>query len=85
MAERRARERGHVYQRPNVTWRVIVSAGRDPITKRDRRLTGTAKTAKEAERLRTRLLAQIDERRVPNTKATVRYLLERWLETPTWS
>lgn len=81
MAERRVRERGHIHQRPNGTYRVIVYAGRDPVTRRERRLTGTARTPREAERLRTRLLAQVDERRVPNTKATVRQLLDRWLDT----
>src|SRR4029453_18530914 len=81
MAERRVRARGHIQQRPNGTYRVIVYAGRDPFTRRERRLTGTANTPREAERLRTRLLAQVDGQRVPNTKATVRQLLDRWLET----
>jgi integrase len=81
MAERRVRGRGHIHQRPNGTYRVIVYAGMDPITRRERRLTGTASTPREAERLRTRLLAQVDGQRVPNTKATVRQLLDRWLET----
>jgi integrase len=81
MAERRVRARGHIHQRPNGTYRVIVYAGRDPFTRRERRLTGTATTPREAERLRTRLLAQVDGQRLPNTKATVRHLLDRWLET----
>jgi integrase len=81
MAERRVRARGHIQQRPNGTYRVIVYAGRDPFTRRERRLTGTASTPREAERLRTRLLGQVDGQRLPNTKATVRQLLDRWLET----
>jgi hypothetical protein len=81
MAKRRVRARGHIQQRPNGTYRVIVYAGRDPFTRRERRLTGTASTPREAERLRTRLLAQVDGQRLPNTKATVRQLLDRWLET----
>jgi hypothetical protein len=60
MAERRLRARGHIHQRPNGTYQVIVYAGRDPFTRCERRLTGTANTPREAERLRTRLLAQVD-------------------------
>ncbi|MEN3309767.1 MAG: integrase, partial [Micromonosporaceae bacterium] len=36
--------------------------------------------AREAEKARTRLLSQVDERRNPRTKATVNQLLDRWLE-----
>ena len=36
--------------------------------------------ARGAERVRTRLLNQVDERRNPRTKATVNQLLDRWLE-----
>jgi integrase len=36
--------------------------------------------ARDAERVRTRLLNQVDERRNPRTKATVNQLLDRWLE-----
>jgi integrase len=35
---------------------------------------------REAERSRTRLLAQVDERRNPRTRATVNQLLGRWLD-----
>jgi len=36
--------------------------------------------ANEAEKVRTRLLNQVDERRNPRTKATLNQLLDRWLE-----
>ena len=36
--------------------------------------------AKEAEKARTRVLAQVDERRNPRTRATLDQLLDRWLE-----
>ncbi|MGH8902541.1 MAG: hypothetical protein ACRDYA_12895 [Egibacteraceae bacterium] len=40
---------------------MFVYAGQDPLTGKDRRLTGTAQTGKDAERLRTRLLGEIDK------------------------
>jgi integrase len=72
--------RGHIQQRGNGTWRVHVYAGRDPVTGTPQYLTGTAKTLREAERLRTKLLHQVDEQRAPNTSATVGFLLDRFLE-----
>jgi Phage integrase, N-terminal SAM-like domain len=44
--------------------------------------TGTARTKREAQALRARLLTQVDEGRRPTTDATVAQLLERWLEMP---
>jgi hypothetical protein len=35
---------------------------------------------READKARTRLLAQVDERRNPRTRATMNHLLDRWLE-----
>ena len=58
-----------------------VYAGRDPVTGRERRLTGTARSRRDAEKLLTRLLTQLDEQRQPITGATLGYLLDRWLET----
>jgi integrase len=59
---------------------VIVHAGRDPVTGKRRNLTGTARTEREAQALRARLLTQADEGRRPATDATLAQLLERWLE-----
>ncbi|MGW1711633.1 hypothetical protein ACWCP8_41105 [Streptomyces sp. NPDC002206] len=42
-------------------FRVRVYAGRDPLTKKDIRLTEQAGTAAGAEKIRTRLLHQVDE------------------------
>jgi len=72
--------RGYIERRSNGTYRVFVEAGTDPFTRKRRRLTGTANDRKEAERLRTRLLAQVDQGRQPATGVTVSYLLRRWLE-----
>src|ERR687894_2798702 len=64
--------------------RVRVSAGVDPISKKRLYLTELVpagpKARKEAERVRTRMLSQVDERRNPRTRATLGQLLDKWLE-----
>jgi integrase len=70
---------GYIRQRGN-TWQVIVHAGHDPITGKRRNLTGTARTKREAQALRARLLNQVNEGKRPAADATVAQLLERWLE-----
>jgi integrase len=72
---------GYIRQRGNGSYQVIVYAGQDPLAGKDRRLTGTAQTRKEVERLRTRLLSEVDEGRVSGNNATVAQVLQRWLET----
>ncbi len=42
-------------------------------------LQGTASTAREAEKLRTKLLAEADTYRSARTNASLGYLLDRWL------
>jgi hypothetical protein len=60
-----------------------VFAGVDPLTKRRHNLTEIIppgpQAAAQAEKVRTRLLNQVDEQRNPRTKATVNQLLDRWL------
>jgi hypothetical protein len=75
--------RGHSRQRSNGSHEVLVYAGKDPLTGKERRRTGTAHSRKEAEQLRTRLLSEIDKGRSPagGSRATMAQLLERWLET----
>jgi Phage integrase, N-terminal SAM-like domain len=70
---------GFIRQRGNA-WQVIVHAGHDPVTGKRCNLTGTARTKREVQALRARLLTQVDEGRRPATDATVAQLLERWLE-----
>jgi hypothetical protein len=72
--------RGYIERRSNGTYRVFVEVGTDPFTRKRRRLTATARDRKEAERLRTKLLAEVDQGRQPATGVTVSYLLRRWLE-----
>jgi len=62
-----------------------VYAGQDPITKRPHYLTetvpaGTPNIDKVAEKVLTRLLSQVDERRASRTNATVGQLIDAYLE-----
>lgn len=78
------RARGSVEELPSGAYRVRVFAGVDPVTGRDHYLRETVpagpRAAKEADKVRTRLLAQVDERRHPRTNATVTQLLDRHLK-----
>lgn len=81
---RRRRTRGEIETLPSGSLRVRVYAGIDPLSKKRHYLTAIVPAgpaaAKEAEKARTRLLAEVDERRNPRTKATVNQLLDRYLE-----
>jgi integrase len=61
-----------------------VYAGLDPITGKKHHLTEVVpagpKAAKEAEKVRTKLLAAVDEQRTSRTNATVNELIDRYLE-----
>jgi integrase len=80
----RRRQRGSIDTLPSGALRVRIYAGLDPLTKRRHDLIEIIPpgpdAAREAEKARTRLLSQVDERRNPRTKATVNQLLDRWLE-----
>lgn len=80
----RARSRGGIDLLPSGAYRVRVYTGLDPLTRRRNYLTEVVppgpKAASEAEKVRTRLLSQVDERRNPRTKATLNQLLDRYLE-----
>jgi integrase/DNA-binding transcriptional regulator YhcF (GntR family) len=64
--------------------RVRVNAGVDPVTGKRHRLVEVIPpgpdAAKQAEKVRTRLLAEVDERRNARTKATVNQLLDKYFE-----
>jgi integrase len=83
-APRRPRTRGAIDQLPSGAYRVRIYAGTDPLTGKRHDLIEVVppgpKAAVEAEKVRTRLLSQLDERRNPRTKATVNQLLDRYLE-----
>ncbi|GAA1840586.1 hypothetical protein GCM10009772_17780 [Pseudonocardia alni subsp. carboxydivorans] len=78
------RSRGEVEQLPSGSYRVRVYAGIDPLSKKRHYLTETVPAgpgaATAAEKVRTRFLNEVDERRAPRTKATVSELLERYLD-----
>jgi integrase len=78
------RARGRIETLPSGSLRVKVYAGIDPVTKKKHILTEVIPSgpgaAREAEKARTRLLAQVDEKRNPRTRATMNQLLDRYLE-----
>lgn len=80
----RKRPRGTVEKLPSGGLRVKVYTGRDPVTKRRHYLRETVpagpKADRETEKVLTRLLNQVDERRNPRTNATVNQLLKRYLD-----
>jgi integrase len=80
----RAKQRGSIKPLPSGSLRVRVYAGRDILTGEDHYLTEVVPAgphaAAQAERARTRLLSQVDERRNPKTRATLNQLLDRYLE-----
>lgn len=84
VARARQRSRGEVEVLESGSLRVKVYAGVDPISGKRLYLTevvpGGPKAAREAERVRTRLLSQVDDQRNPRTSATVGQLLDRYLE-----
>jgi hypothetical protein len=83
-AKPRKRVRGEIEALPSGSYRVRVYAGLDPITKKPHHLTEVVpagpKAAKQAEKVRTRLLSEVDEQRSARTNATVDQLLDRYLD-----
>ncbi|WP_367131505.1 tyrosine-type recombinase/integrase [Saccharothrix sp. HUAS TT1] len=79
----KAAQRGEILVLPSGSLKVRVYAGKDPLTGKKNFLTETIshKTPdyrKVAERTRTKLLNQVDERRAPRTTATVNMLMDRY-------
>lgn len=80
MAGRKHRPRGHIESRTNGTFRAIVYAGVDPLTRKERYLRKSAKTHAQAEIELTKLQSQVDEQRHPRSAITVGQVVEKWLE-----
>ena len=80
----RKRSRGEIETLPSGALRVRVYAGIDPVSHKRHYLVETVpagpRAARQAEKVRTRLLNQVDESRNPRTKATVGQLMDRYLE-----
>jgi hypothetical protein len=86
-AQRSGRTRGEIEHLPSGSYRVRVYAGIDPLTRKRHYLTEVVpagpKAAAQAEKVRTRLLSDVDERRNSRTSAAVGQLLDRYLEVLT--
>jgi hypothetical protein len=80
MAGRKHRPRGHIETRPNGTFRAIVYAGVDPLTRKERYLRKSAKTHAQAQIELTKLQSQVDEQRHPCSAITIGQVVEKWLE-----
>lgn len=84
MGKRLTRQRGGIDELPSGAFRVRVYAAVDPISKRRLYLSEIVpagpRAGDQAEKVRTRLLSQVDERRSPRTRATVSQLLDLWLQ-----
>jgi integrase len=76
---KRTRQRGSIRQRGDA-YEVRVYAGLDPVTNKPIYLTGTADSSAEAEKLRTKLLGQVDANRQPKNKAKFIQLLDKYME-----
>ena len=63
------------------SFQVLVYAGVDPLTGKDNYLTESTRDEGQAQKILTRLLAQVDEQRNPRTKATLGAALDAWLRT----
>jgi integrase len=85
MVRAQRRQRGAIERLPSGSLRVKVYAGFDPVSGKrhylDEVVPAGPRAAAEAEKVRTRLLHEVDERRNPKTRATVNQLLDRYLET----
>jgi integrase len=77
--KKRSRQRGSIRPHGN-GFQIRVYAGQDPLTGRRLDLVGQAATPEAAEKVRTRLLAQVDEQRHPKRKITVGKALEQWMD-----
>ena len=79
----RRRTRGSVEPLANGGFRVKVYAGFDSVSNKRLYLDATVPpgpgAATDAEKLRIKFLAQVDERRSPRTRATVNQMLDRYL------
>lgn len=80
----RRRQRGEIEQLPSGALRVRVYAGIDPVTKKRHFLRETVpagpRAAAQAEKVRTRLLSEVDAGKQARTAATIAQLMERYLE-----
>jgi integrase len=80
MPPRKRRRRGHIEKLPSGSYRAVVFAGTDPLTRRPRYARETVETIDQAEKALTRLQSQVDEDKQPKSNLTVRQAIEQWLD-----
>jgi integrase len=76
--ENKRRQRGSIRRRGN-SLQVMVYAGLDPLTGRRMYLTDSTTDEAEAQRILTRLQAEVDAQRSARTRATLGAALDKWL------
>ncbi|HZA74024.1 MAG TPA: site-specific integrase, partial [Propionibacteriaceae bacterium] len=83
-SKRRSRKRGAIDELPSGALRVRVYAGMDAVSRKRIYLSEVfpagSHASREAERVRSRLQNQVDERRNPRTRANLGQLLDKWLD-----
>lgn len=72
--------RGHIERLKSGTYRVVVYAGKDPITGRKSYIKETHPTEAAAHGALERLQSQVGTERTPERGTTLSYLLDRWME-----
>lgn len=72
--------RGHIERLKSGTYRVVVYAGKDPITGRKTYIKETHASEASAHAAIERLVAQAGTDRTPERGTTLSYLLDRWME-----
>jgi integrase len=73
--------RGHITQRSKGSWRLVVDAGTDPITKKRRQVTRTIRgTKRQAQDALTDLILEVRKGRHGGAELTVGEVIDRWLE-----
>ena len=84
VAQQTMRNRGVIQELPSGSLRVRVFAGEDPVTRKRHYVSELVppgpKARRQAERVLTKLLAEVQERRSPRSGATISHLMERHLE-----
>ena len=79
MPPRSRRRRGYVEQLPSGSYRAVVYAGIDPLTRRYTYVRETRKTRAEAEKELTRLQRDVDLNRQTKSAITVAEAIDQWM------
>jgi integrase len=80
MPPRRRGARGHIEELRSGSYRAVVYAGVDPLTRKERYLKQTASSYAQAKVALTKLQRDVDEEAHPKTKLTVGQAIGQWLD-----